>query len=91
MDAAAIPALPRGVRVHFDRVRGIWVLLAPERTVTLDPIGQAILAEVDGRRNFGEITAALATKYAAPLDQIATDCASFLDALRERLFLEVRP
>ncbi|MCB2125708.1 MAG: pyrroloquinoline quinone biosynthesis peptide chaperone PqqD [Rhodobacteraceae bacterium] len=91
MDAAAIPALPRGVRLHFDRVRGDWVLLAPERTVTLDAVGQAILSEVDGKRSFGEITAALAAKFAAPRDQIAADSAAFLGALRDRLFLEVRP
>lgn len=91
MDDAAIPALPRGVRLHFDRVRDTWVLLAPERTVTLDAIGQAILAELDGQRNFGAITEALATRYAAPRDRIAADCAAFLAALRERLFLELRP
>lgn len=91
MDDIAIPALPRGVRLHFDRVRGTWVLLAPERTVTLDPVGQAILAEVDGRRSFGEITETLAARYAAPRDQIAADSAAFLATLRERLFLELRP
>jgi pyrroloquinoline-quinone synthase len=44
----AVPALPRGVRVHEDRVRGMTVLLAPERVVKLDAIGAAILAEADG-------------------------------------------
>lgn len=91
MDDCTIPALPRGVRLHFDRVRDTWVLLAPERTVTLDPVGRAILAEVDGQRSFGAITEALAAKYAAPRDRIAADCAAFLGALRERLFLELRP
>lgn len=91
MDEAAIPALPRGVRLHFDRLRDTWVLLAPERTVTLDAVGHAILSKVDGKRSFAEITAALATKFAAPRDQIATDSAAFLGALRDRLFLEVRP
>lgn len=91
MDAAAIPALPRGVRLHFDKVRGSWVLLAPERTVTLDAVAHAILSEIDGTRSFGEITAALAAAYAAPADQIAADSAAFLAGLRDRLFLEVRP
>ena len=57
----------------------------------LDAVGQAILSEVDGKRSFGEITAALAAKFAAPRDQIAADSAAFLGALRDRLFLEVRP
>lgn len=91
MDPAAIPALPRGLRIHFDKVRDTWVLLAPERTVTLDPIAHAVLSEVDGKRSFGEITARLAEKYAAPADEIAADSAGFLGALRDRLFLDLRP
>ncbi|MEX0317199.1 MULTISPECIES: pyrroloquinoline quinone biosynthesis peptide chaperone PqqD [unclassified Ruegeria] len=84
-----IPALPRGVRLHFDKVRDKWVLLAPERAVTLDAIGHAILNEVDGTRSFGQITTALSEKYNAPADQIAEDSAGFLDALRDRRFLDV--
>lgn len=89
MELHDIPALPRGVRVHFDKVRENWVLLAPERAVTLDPVGHAILQEVDGVRSFGEITAALAEKYNAPAEQIQEDSAGFLGALRTRRFLDV--
>ncbi|MEM7731517.1 MAG: pyrroloquinoline quinone biosynthesis peptide chaperone PqqD [Pseudomonadota bacterium] len=91
MELHDIPSLPRGVRLHFDKVRENWVLLAPERAVTLDPVGHAILQEVDGTRSFGEITAALADKYNAPEDQIRDDSAGFLGALRTRRFLDVRP
>ncbi|MCA0997149.1 pyrroloquinoline quinone biosynthesis peptide chaperone PqqD [Alloyangia pacifica] len=91
MDPAAIPFLPRGVRLHRDKVRGGWVLLAPERAVTLDAIAHAILSEVDGRRSFAEITETLATRYAAPPEQIAKDAASFLKALEARRFLDVTP
>jgi len=84
-----IPVLPRGVRLHRDRVRDTWVLLAPERAITLDQVGHAILSEVDGLRSFGEITADLAAKYDAPQEQIAKDSAGFLGALRERRVLEV--
>ncbi len=89
MRAGDIPALPRGVRLHYDRVREAWVLLAPERAVTLDAIGHAILSEVDGQRSFGEITRMLADKYDAPADRIAEDSAGFLAALRDRRFLDV--
>jgi len=89
MRAADVPALPRGVRLHYDRVREAWVLLAPERAVTLDAIGHAILSEVDGQRSFGEITQMLADKYDAPADRIAEDSAGFLSALRDRRFLDV--
>ncbi|HBM61144.1 pyrroloquinoline quinone biosynthesis peptide chaperone PqqD [Salipiger marinus] len=89
MEPAEIPLLPRGVRLHHDRVRDQWVLLAPERAITLDAVGHAILSEVDGQRSFGQITALLADRYAAPQAQIAEDCAGFLRALRDRRFLEV--
>ncbi|WP_300069701.1 pyrroloquinoline quinone biosynthesis peptide chaperone PqqD [uncultured Ruegeria sp.] len=89
MLAQEIPTLPRGVRLHYDKVRGKWVLLAPERAVTLDQIGHAILNEVDGQRSFGQITTTLSEKYNAPQDQIAEDSGGFLDALRARRFLDV--
>ena len=90
MEPAAIPYLPRGVRLHRDRVREAWVLLAPERAIMLDEIGHAVLTEIDGARSFEQITAALAAKYDAPQDEIAGDCAGLLGALRARRFLEVR-
>lgn len=89
MQAADIPTLPRGVRLHFDKVRDTWVLLAPERAVTLDGIGHAILNEIDGQRSFGDITHALSDKFGAPVDQIAQDSSDFLTALRNRRFLDV--
>lgn len=89
--AQAVPVLPRGVRLHYDGVRGTWVLLAPERAVMLDAIGQAILAEIDGTRSFGEIAATLAARYQAPPETIAADSAGFLAALAARRFLEFAP
>ena len=91
MDATDIPVLPRGVRLHFDSVRDHWVLLAPERAITLDAVGHAILSAVDGTRSFGDITQSLAETYNAPVAQIAQDSAGFLGALRSRRFLDIRP
>ncbi len=90
MKPSDVPVLPRGVRLHFDAVRDTWVLLAPERTITLDMVGHAILSEVDGERSFGDITGALAEKYDAPVKQIQEDSSGFLNALRNRLFLDLR-
>ncbi|ETW12753.1 coenzyme PQQ biosynthesis protein D [Roseivivax marinus] len=90
MDGDEVPYLPRGVRLHHDKVRESWVLLAPERAIMLDQIGHAVLTELDGTRSFAEITAALAEKYDAPQEEIAKDSAGFLRALRDRRFLEVR-
>ena len=89
MQLQDIPTLPRGVRLHFDKVRDTWVLLAPERAVTLDGIGHAILKAVDGTHSFGQIVDQLAETFGAPHDQVSTDSAGFLDALRDRRFLDV--
>jgi pyrroloquinoline quinone biosynthesis protein D len=80
--------LPRGVRLHYDRVRDQWVLLAPERAVALDPIGHAILKEIDGSRAFGSIVSLLAETYGAPKEQVAQDAGGFLRGLMDRRFLE---
>ena len=88
--AAEIPVIPRGVRLHEDKVRGLWVLLAPERTINLDPIGLAILQDVDGRRSFGALVKILAAKYDAPEDQIAGDVAEFITGLTDRRILELK-
>ncbi len=87
--AGDIPALPRGVRLHFDTVRNTWVLLAPERVVALDQIAHAVLSEVDGQRSFGMIVTELAEKYNAPPEQIEKDSAGLLQALHARRFLNV--
>lgn len=91
MEDHAIPVIPRGVRLHHDRVRSRWVLLAPERTVALDDIGHAILSQVDGARSFGALVDLLAERYGAPRDQVAGDVGAFLSQLAERRFVEVAP
>jgi pyrroloquinoline quinone biosynthesis protein D len=84
------PALPRGVRLQFDAVRGAWTLLAPERALLLDAVGEAILNEVDGERDVAEIAARLAERFAAPLDEILTDTREFLDGLADRRLVDLR-
>ncbi len=84
-----VPRLLSGCRTKHDKVRGNWVLLAPERAIKLDDIGAAILAETDGTRSLGAILDALATKYNAPRDQISGDVITFLESLRDRRMLEV--
>lgn len=85
-----IPYLPRGVRLQGDRVRGIRVLQAPERAMQLDPIGDAILSELDGTRSMGAIVRDLAARYNAPEDQIAGDVRDFLTGLIERRMVFVK-
>lgn len=87
----AVPYLPRGVRLRFDGVRGVWALLAPERALRLDPVGHAILSRVDGARSLDAIAHDLAETFNAPLGQILTDSAAYLSQLLDRRILELRP
>jgi pyrroloquinoline quinone biosynthesis protein D len=81
MNTDPVPLLPRGTRLHHDRVRDTMVLLVPERALLLDEIGTAILQEVDGRSTLAAISARLAERYGAPLEDVANDVRGFLDGL----------
>lgn len=85
-----VPYLPRGVRMTKDRVRGGTVLLAPEKAITLDSIGEAILSRVTGIASFDDIVSDLAATYDAPVDQISGDVQQFMVGLRARVFLMVK-
>ncbi|MEO9572951.1 MAG: pyrroloquinoline quinone biosynthesis peptide chaperone PqqD [Roseobacter sp.] len=85
-----VPFLPRGVRLHYDKVRGTNVLLGPERALILDDISNIILAQLDGERSVDAICKNLAETYAAPLDQIATDTLALLTDLANKRLLEAR-
>ncbi len=78
-----VPRLNSGVRVKHDRVRDIEVLLGPERALMLDDIGTTIMAEVDGNRSIGEISADLAQRFNAPRDEIEGDVLEFLNRLAD--------
>ncbi len=81
MTTDPVPLLPRGTRLHQDRVRDTWVLLVPERALLLDEIGTAILQEVDGRSSLAAISCRLAERYGAPETDVASDVREFLDGL----------
>lgn len=85
------PRLLRGVRVRHDAVRGVMVLLGPERALMLDDIGAAILAETDGARDLDQIVARLAARFDAGADVIRPDVQGFLDSLAEKRLLEYAP
>lgn len=88
MSADPVPALPRGVRLHQDRVRGVPVLLGPERALMLDPPAAAILGEVDGLRPVSEIARRLAARFAAPEDLIRADAQIFLQGLADQRLVD---
>lgn len=71
-----------GVRLHEDKARDRWVVMAPERMFIPDEIALEILRLVDGLRDEAAITAALAEKFAAPAEVIAADLRAMLDELQ---------
>lgn len=83
------PRLPRGVRLQHDPVRDTPVLLGPEVALMLDPIGQAVLAELDGQRDLEEISQLLAARYDAPIEMVSADIAEFLDGLVARRLVDL--
>jgi coenzyme PQQ biosynthesis protein PqqD len=86
---ADIPALPRGVRLAPDRVRGGTVLLGPERVLALDPVGVAVLTRVDGRASVAAICDDLAGTFAAPREVIEPDVLSFLGELADKRLVDL--
>lgn len=90
MMAQGVPVLPRGVRRHFDKVRGVAVLLGPERVIMLDEIGCAILDAVDGHASLDGISEALADQYGAPKDAVFADVSEFLEGLMKKKLVEMK-
>lgn len=82
--------LTPGVRLHHDAVRGVDVLLAPERAVGLDEIGVAIIRAIDGVRSLDQLAAALAAEYEAAPEEVFGDMMLFVDAFIERGLLRRR-
>lgn len=91
--AADVAFLPRGVRLADDRVRGLRVLLGPERAMQLDVAGDAILSALDGERTVGSVAADLAARFGAPEAEVLADICAFLADLVDRrlVFLRTRP
>lgn len=81
------PVLPRFVKLKFDKTRGLWLLLAPERILVPDPTSVEVLELCDGQRSVADIVGVLADKYDAPCDQILTDVVAMLEDLAEKGFL----
>lgn len=78
------PRFAPGVRLHHDRARDRWVVMAPERMFVPDDTALEILRLVDGTRDDGAIVDALAEKFAAPREVIAADVRAMLDDLAQR-------
>jgi pyrroloquinoline quinone biosynthesis protein D len=79
-----IPRVAPGVRLHHDKARARWVVMAPERMFIPDETALEVLQLVDGVRDLDAIIDALVAKFAAPRDVIADDVRAMVDDLTNR-------
>jgi len=79
-----IPRFPPGVRLHHDKARARWVVMAPERMFIPDETALEVLQLVDGARDLDAIIDALVAKFAAPRDVIADDVRAMVEDLTNR-------
>jgi coenzyme PQQ biosynthesis protein PqqD len=89
IDTQAKPRLPRGVRLREDKVRGRWVLLAPERIFEIDGIGVEILKRCDGEATVNEIVIDLARSFHADVTQVAPDVDAFIAGLSAKRIVDL--
>ena len=80
----SVPALPRHIKLRHDAARNCWMILAPERVFTPDPIALEVLQLCDGERNVDAIAEVLAARYAAPKARILSDITSMLQDLADK-------
>ena len=83
------PRLPRGVRLRDDPIRAVTLLLAPERVLSPDSTGIAILRECSGDNTIAEIAVRLARRFEAPVEQILQDTIELLQDLADRGYIIV--
>lgn len=81
--------LAPGVMLRHDRTRGEWMLMAPERVLTLDDTALAIVRACTGpdAPTVGAAIDALADEYDAPRAEIGGDVLELLADLRLKGYL----
>jgi pyrroloquinoline quinone biosynthesis protein D len=80
----SVPRLPPGVRLHFDKQRDQWVVLAPEKLFVPDPIALEILKRCDGEASVSAIVDDLAASFQAPREVILKDVRAMLQDLADK-------
>ena len=88
---ASRPAFARFARLHEDRARERFVILAPERAYEIDAISLAVLRLCDGKTSVADIAARLADRYSAPVEVIARDVTKLLQGLADKRLLRDGP
>ncbi len=85
------PAFTRFSRLHEDRARERFVILAPERAYEIDAISLAVLRLIDGETTVAAIAARLAAQFGAPLDIVTRDVTTLLQGLADKCLLRDGP
>lgn len=91
IDTYSKPAFTRFSRLHDDRARERFVILAPERAYEIDAISLAVLRLIDGETTVAAIAARLAAQFSAPLDVVTRDVTTLLQGLADKCLLRDGP
>jgi pyrroloquinoline quinone biosynthesis protein D len=91
VSAASRPGLARGRRLHYDEPRDRWVIQAPERVLSPDPIAVEVLQLCDGRRTVAEVAESLSVRYNASKEQIEADVIAMLQDLADKGVVSCAP
>jgi pyrroloquinoline quinone biosynthesis protein D len=91
VSAASKPCLPRYIKLRHDAARDRWIIQAPERVFSPDPIAVEVLKLCDGGRTLEDIAEALAQRYNAPKEEILADVTAMLQDLADKGVVTARP
>jgi pyrroloquinoline quinone biosynthesis protein D len=91
LSAESRPALARGRRLHYDEPRDRWVIQAPERVLSPDPIAVEVLKLCDGSHTVAEVAESLSVRYNAPKEQIEADILAMLQDLADKGVISCAP
>ncbi|HWK55432.1 MAG TPA: pyrroloquinoline quinone biosynthesis peptide chaperone PqqD [Hyphomicrobiales bacterium] len=82
-----VPRLARGVRLQWEAVPQLWILLYPEGRVELNGSAAEIMQRVDGKRSIGAIIEELQQTFAVP--DLHDDVMAALAMARDHRWIEV--
>ena len=89
IDKTAVPHLADQIKLHHDKVRKQWVLLAPERVLELSGPAVDILKQCDGINTVAKIVTLMNVDYNAHEDEICSDVLEMLQSLLDKRFLQI--
>jgi pyrroloquinoline quinone biosynthesis protein D len=87
LTSACCPQLARHAKLRFDDTRKRWILLAPERLLTLSETAVAMLNLCDGARSIDGIATKLAAEFNASAAAILDDILPMLQDLTDKGYI----